>query len=889
MKKFKIKDYVLLSIISLFIFSIIYYIKGIFPFGNNSLIWGDMHDQVLAFYFNFYDAFTGSKSLLIDFNSAGGINFFGILAYYILSPVNFILFLAPRESIYQMTTIIISIKILLCSITCMYFLKKYFKNLPSYILTMLSLLYGFSSYGLIMYQITSWIDAMYMFPLVVIGLKKIYDLEKPNLYIITLALSLIFSFYVSIMSLLFVFLISFIYIITYKDKKDYKKIITVLGISTIISILIASFVIIPSYLEINSSYRVQFDLSSLLNSKTGPLTDKLSMLLFGGIIYTGIILLLIKFKKNLKFLMFYIPTILVLTIPIIIEPIHKMLHFGSFACFPYRFGYITVFFLILGGAYYFNQIELKDNNKKLNKILTIIITVISILTIAFIAYKYKLRFQKSIYKLSLSKDSKLIILLFIMFFFNFISSLVNIIFYNKYSKHLIVLTTIISIISLSYIYFGIDSKNKHLLEVYDNFKEINNYKFNDNKRVKLDVNSDNRITNAAIISNIYTFDHFTSLTNKNTIETLKKLGYTSYWVKTSSKGSNLFIDSVLGNQYLITDYSVKDDYKNNYELIHNYSLLDLYKLKYNLSYGYLLNYNDTVLDKDSSFDISNSLYKNINNTKDDLFIIDSDFTLDNIKKNKESDTYSYSKIDDKLYAYFIKDIDIKDTKTLYLELYRSLDNGKDQFSYKNLNIYINDKLYIQDAYNLEYNNVINLGTYTNQNVNIKIELESDVYFNNINLGIMDNNKYNNFIKKNYIDTKVTYNKNKINIKYNSKDKDKILFLPINYQKEFKATNNGKNIEILKVYDNFVGVKLNKGDNDINITYISSGLNKAIIISIIGILLLIIFNYKNIYEFIMNNKIINNVLYYGYILGYIGFILAYIILTVVFILSYFHYF
>ena len=526
-----------------------------------------------------------------------------------------------------------------------------------------------------------------------------------------------------------------------------------------------------------------------------------------------------------------------------------MLHFGSFACFPYRFGYITVFFLILGGAYYFNQIELKENNKKLNKILTIIITVISILIIAFIAYKYKLRFQKSIYKLSLSKDSKLIILLFIMFFFNFISSLVNIIFYNKYSKHLIVLTTIISIISLSYIYFGIDSKNKHLLEVYDNFKEINNYKFNDNK----------------------------------------KLGYTSYWVKTSSKGSNLFIDSVLGNQYLITDYSVKDDYKNNYELIHNYSLLDLYKLKYNLSYGYLLNYNDTVLDKDSSFDISNSLYKNINNTKDDLFIIDSDFTLDNIKKNKESDTYSYSKIDDKLYAYFIKDIDIKDTKTLYLELYRSLDNGKDQFSFKNLNIYINDKLYIQDAYNLEYNNVINLGTYTNQNVNIKIELESDVYFNNINLGIMDNNKYNNFIKKNYIDTKVTYNKNKINIKYNSKDKDKILFLPINYQKEFKATNNGKNIEILKVYDNFVGVKLNKGDNDINITYISSGLNKAIIISIIGILLLIIFNYKNIYEFIMNNKIINNVLYYGYILGYIGFILAYIILTIVFILSYFHYF
>ena len=288
MKKFK--QYIITGLIAFLILAVVFMFKGIFPFGKNSVIWGDMHDQITAFYYHFYDCVYDSKSLFINFTTSGGINFIGVLAYYILSPFSLLVLLVPREHIYLMVSVIVMFKIIACSITCLYFIKKYFTNIPDYLKTLLALCYAFSGYSLFMYQITPWIDAMYMFPLVMIGLKKVLDLEKPTFYIITLSLSFIFSFYVSVMSVIFIFLMSFIYLLVYKEKEDRKKAIVGLGIATVLSILIAACVIVPSYLEISESSRIGFSMKTLLNSKTGPISDKLSMLSFGGIVYLGIIL-----------------------------------------------------------------------------------------------------------------------------------------------------------------------------------------------------------------------------------------------------------------------------------------------------------------------------------------------------------------------------------------------------------------------------------------------------------------------------------------------------------------------------------------------------------------------------------------------------------------------
>ena len=133
MKKEKLyrSPYVITSVLVFFCFLLIFINKGIFPFGKNSLIWGDMHDQITAFYYHFYDSFRGSASLLVDFTTGGGVNFLGIMAYYILSPFTFLLLLFPREQIYLAVSIVVALKILVSSLTCLYFIRTYFKKLPN--------------------------------------------------------------------------------------------------------------------------------------------------------------------------------------------------------------------------------------------------------------------------------------------------------------------------------------------------------------------------------------------------------------------------------------------------------------------------------------------------------------------------------------------------------------------------------------------------------------------------------------------------------------------------------------------------------------------------------------------------------------------------------------
>ena len=142
------KPYIITLLIALAIFLIIFISKGIFPFGSNSLIWGDMHDQITAFYYHFYDSIYGNKSLLVDFSTSGGINFIGILAYYILSPFSLITLLFPRDQIYLVVSIIIALKIITASITCLYFIRTYFKKTSCWLSVFLALIYAFSGYSL---------------------------------------------------------------------------------------------------------------------------------------------------------------------------------------------------------------------------------------------------------------------------------------------------------------------------------------------------------------------------------------------------------------------------------------------------------------------------------------------------------------------------------------------------------------------------------------------------------------------------------------------------------------------------------------------------------------------------------------------------------------------
>lgn len=883
----KIKPFLLTSLIVLTIIIIVFLLKGIYPFGRNSLIWGDMHDQITAFYYHFYDCFKGNQSLLIDFTTSGGINFLGVLAYYILSPFSFLVLLVPRTDIYLVVSIIIVLKILCSSLTCLYFIKTFYKKLPNVLSVLLAIIYAFSGYSLIMYQITPWIDAMYMLPLIIIGLKKVLDLERPTMYIVTLSLSLIFSFYVTIMVIIFIFLASFIYLLVYKDDKTIrKKGVLALGISTVISLLIALFIVVPSYMQISISSRMGSNIETLLNSKMGPITDKASMFLFGGIVYAGLFFLIKNFKQNKKFLTFYIPVSLIVLIPVLIEPINKVWHFGSYAFFPYRFGFITMFLMTVGACHGFsNYQKFKGPILKRNKVISVVLaTVISVSTFIIMYVNYH-DFQVAIETLTISINHSLLLILILSTIASIIGSFIILLLNKELNNFALVLIGIITITHIGVntsIYLGMDYEQEALMSQYEELASISEtYQEDDYYRVKNEAS--NMLMNSGMVMKYHTLDHFTSLTDGNNLESLKKLGYSSMWVKTYSRGGNLFLDSVLANKYIISRKEVNSEY---YTLTDTYGNLNFYTLNENPSYGYLLNENDTIFDKENSFIISNSLYQNITGTTANIFTIIDDFDLNNIKTSKYQNNTYYEIIDKDSYSYFEKEISIKGKQTIYLEILRSLTNNDNYPMYEKFNIYINDKLHTQKAFDENNNGTLNLGTYEDEVVNIKIELRTSIDLNNITIGIMDNTKYEEFIQNESIDTNIKYNRNTISANVYTEE-EKILFLPISYNEGYKVTNNGKDIEIIKVYDNFIGIKLNEGENDIKISFIPKGLIPCLIISMITLVLAIILIKTNLYHKIIEWKWLQNITYYLYLILYLGIILVvYVGLTLCFIISYF---
>ena len=219
----KYKDYLLAGGITFFIFIVIFLLKGIYPFGTNSLIYGDMYDKLTSSYYYLYDCIYNGQSFLINFTSSGGINFFGIFTSFLLNPFSLLILFVERNKIYLFVSIIVVLKLVLCNLTCCYMLKKIFKNMNSYLSVFLALLYGFSIYGLAYYQMSSWIDAMYMLPLIIVGLKNLFEFDKPFMYIVTLTLSLYFSFYLSLIVTICLFLVSIFYIHTYVDKEKHSK------------------------------------------------------------------------------------------------------------------------------------------------------------------------------------------------------------------------------------------------------------------------------------------------------------------------------------------------------------------------------------------------------------------------------------------------------------------------------------------------------------------------------------------------------------------------------------------------------------------------------------------------------------------------------------------
>ena len=89
-----------------------------------------------------------------------------------------------------------------------------------------------------------------------------------------------------------------------------------------------------------------------------------------------------------------------------------------------------------------------------------------------------------------------------------------------------------------------------------------------------------------------------------------------------------------------------------------------------------------------------------------------------------------------------------------------------------------------------------------------------------------------------------------------------------------------------MYDNYIGIKLDKGENNITLTYVPKGLKLSLILSVMAVILTILLLSTSLYELIITNKIINNIAYFSYMFAYFNLVVLHLFLLGAFFASYF---
>ena len=87
---------------------------GLYPFGANTLAWGDMEQQVIPL---MQDILAGKGDILLNLQNAGGMSFWGVFFFFLSSPFTFLVALVEKTQIYDLVNLLVLLKISLSAIT----------------------------------------------------------------------------------------------------------------------------------------------------------------------------------------------------------------------------------------------------------------------------------------------------------------------------------------------------------------------------------------------------------------------------------------------------------------------------------------------------------------------------------------------------------------------------------------------------------------------------------------------------------------------------------------------------------------------------------------------------------------------------------------------------
>ena len=185
-------------------------LQRVTPFGNRMLLYSDEWHQYFPFFKAFRLALLRGESLLYSWNVGMGMDYLGQISYYLASPLNLVSLLLPDGWVLTYFNLLQPLKLALASLSFAYFLKKLFGK-DDISIAVFGSFYGLCGWAMGYQWNIMWLDTFALLPLVALGTVYLLRDKKFILYTVTLAMSILFNYYIGFFTCVFVLLLFICY------------------------------------------------------------------------------------------------------------------------------------------------------------------------------------------------------------------------------------------------------------------------------------------------------------------------------------------------------------------------------------------------------------------------------------------------------------------------------------------------------------------------------------------------------------------------------------------------------------------------------------------------------------------------------------------------------
>ncbi|WP_207695847.1 hypothetical protein DOK67_0001436 [Enterococcus sp. DIV0212c] len=837
--------YFLLSIfLPIMIMASVYYLIGIYPGSELTILASDGFSQYSNFHASFNNVLHGKQNIFYSWYASLGLNYWALAAYYLNGIFTPIVYFFDNQAMPDALYFITLIKFGTIGGSFWIFSSQTFK-LSKWYHVAFSVAYTLMAYTTAYSEVIMWLDAFVYLPLIVLGIHRIMDQRKPTVLFFSYLLLFLSNFYMAFMIGIFSFLYFFSRLFT--NRKRYQGSIVMYLITSFLAGGASMIVILPTLLDLKNNGESLDTIHQFLQPNTG-VWDIVTKSMIGiydtskygsaPFLYVGLLPLIfclfyfISKKIPLRNKLLYGSLFVLLIASVYINVLNLFWH-GLHApnMFLYRFSFLFSFLVILLAGYGLELLEKETVEKAINIILVL-------LGLFMAAYFFANR-QRYSY---LSANSFIINVVFLVIY------IILLLVYRK-DKCKAVLPVVFAVFMIGEAAFnskvmidGIKNDWGYLKRItYEqHYEEINELV----EQTKEESTGFYRVGNLDEVTPNDSFNFgyggvsmFSSIRNRNSSTYLNSLGFRSNKSNLNIRYSNntIIMDSLIGIKYNLSKYELK---KYGYEKIGKKGEYHLYENKNALPLGILTNkeiYQKNAINNQS--ELINHL-----SGMEESFV---SFGEAKVKETKNlvlessGENQVYSKQDVTEDGLITWTIDIPANTQAYLNLVAS-----DDFNMTKTEVTLTVEGISRKSRILDSGEYYDLG-YFKEAKSIQVETTFNSQHAKINLYRPDVTYLNTTrfekaiqqVQKKGVELKTSGRKVKAEVVLNE---DQVILTTIPYDKGWTAFIDGKKTKIPTFKDAFLTLPVSKGAHSIEFVFLPQGFMVGAILFVSCIVLFLIY-------------------------------------------------